>query len=94
MTAGDARVRAALTWYVQRGRAVTPSLRGADVIALGIPRGPAVAWTLGQLTDAKLDGAVPDSDAERAYVRALAQGYGAGAAARGTEAQRSTRGEG
>jgi len=68
---GDAAVRDVLDWYVGAGRTVVAALRGEDVIALGVPRGPAVARTLGRLRDARLDGLVRSAEEERAYVRAL-----------------------
>jgi tRNA nucleotidyltransferase (CCA-adding enzyme) len=91
--AGDARGRAAIGWFVEHGRGAIPSLRGEDVIALGVPRGPAVARTLERLTDARLDGAVRDAESERAYVRALVAAHAGSPAAEGREANHSTRGE-
>jgi tRNA nucleotidyltransferase (CCA-adding enzyme) len=68
---GDDAVRAVLDWYVDEGRGVATSLRGDDVIALGVPRGPEVARTLARLREARLDGVVRDGEGERAYVRTL-----------------------
>ena len=65
---GGARER--VDWWVTRGRAVEPALGGDDVIALGVPRGPAVAAALAALRDARLDGRVVDRAAEMNYVRA------------------------
>ena len=46
------------------------SLRGDDVIALGVPTGPDVAAALDALRDAYLDGAVTGRSEEEAFVRA------------------------
>jgi tRNA nucleotidyltransferase (CCA-adding enzyme) len=64
------RARERVEWWVGRGRAVEPVLGGADVIALGVARGPAVAEALAALRDARLDGLVVDRAAEMDYVRA------------------------
>jgi tRNA nucleotidyltransferase (CCA-adding enzyme) len=90
--AGDARARTAVEWFVERGGGAAPALRGHDVIALGVPPGPAVARTLERLTDARLDGAVGDVDGERAYVRALVEAAAVGTG--GDEEPRSRGGEG
>jgi tRNA nucleotidyltransferase (CCA-adding enzyme) len=68
---GDARVRERLDWYVDEGRAVAPELGGDDVLALGVPRGPAVSEVLSALRDGRLDGRFVDRQAEIRYVRAL-----------------------
>ena len=68
---GDDTVRTASEWYVGEARHVAASLRGDDVIALGVPRGPAVARTLARLRQARLDGIVQDAEGERAYVQAM-----------------------
>jgi len=64
------RARERVEWWMARGRAVEPVLGGADVIALGVARGPAVAEALAALRDARLDGLVVDRAAEMDYVRA------------------------
>lgn len=61
--------REVLDWYVAGARSVRPALRGEDVLALGVPPGPAVARVLEELRDARLDGRVADRDAEAAHVR-------------------------
>jgi tRNA nucleotidyltransferase (CCA-adding enzyme) len=68
---GDARVHERLDWYVGEGRAVAPELDGDEVIALGVPRGPAVSDVLNALRDGRLDGRLVDRQAEIRYVRAL-----------------------
>ena len=65
---GIARER--VQWWQAEGRTVQPELRGEDVIALGVARGPAVSAALAALRDARLDGAVVDRAAEIDYVRA------------------------
>ena len=45
------------------------ALGGEDVIALGVPRGPAVARVLAELRDARLDGTVTDRAMEEDLVR-------------------------
>jgi tRNA nucleotidyltransferase (CCA-adding enzyme) len=67
---GDGLLRSALDAVVAAGRAARPELRGDEVIALGVPRGPAVARVLTGLRDARLDGAVHDRTGEAAWVRA------------------------
>src|SRR5207245_700080 len=64
------RARERVEWWMARGRAVEPVLGGADVIALGVARGPAVAEALAALRDARLDGLVVDRAAEMDSVRA------------------------
>jgi hypothetical protein len=66
---GDPATRERLDWYVERASHIRAELRGDDVVALGVPRGPAVARVLGRLRDARLDDLVTDRDGERALVR-------------------------
>lgn len=67
---GDAAQRARLDWFVARAAEREPVLRGDDVIALGVPRGPQVAAALEALRDARADGALADREAEVEFVRA------------------------
>ena len=63
-----APVGAIVAWFAglePRGGA----LGGEDVIALGVPRGPAVARVLAELRDARLDGTVTDRAMEEDLVR-------------------------
>ncbi|OGL00706.1 MAG: hypothetical protein A3D33_06480 [Candidatus Rokubacteria bacterium RIFCSPHIGHO2_02_FULL_73_26] len=63
-----APVGAIVAWFAglePRGDA----LGGEDVIALGVPRGPAVARVLAELRDARLDGTVTDRAMEEDLVR-------------------------
>jgi len=68
LTGGPA-ARAMLDWYATEAREVRPALRGDDVLALGVPPGPAVARVLAALRDARLDGRVTDREGEQACVR-------------------------
>jgi hypothetical protein len=45
------------------------SLSGDDVVALGVPRGPAVARVLAELRDARLDGRLASRAMQEAHVR-------------------------
>jgi tRNA nucleotidyltransferase (CCA-adding enzyme) len=67
----DGRVRERLDWYVREGRSVAPELDGDAIIALGVPRGPAVRDVLHALRDGRLDGRLVDRQAEIRYVRSL-----------------------
>jgi tRNA nucleotidyltransferase (CCA-adding enzyme) len=67
--AGGRPARAAVDWFVAQGRAASAALRGDEVIALGVPAGPAVATILRTLRDARLDGRIGDRPGEIEYVR-------------------------
>lgn len=67
--AGDAAARAEAAWFVAAARDVEPALRGNDLLALGVPRGPRVAAARDALRAARLDGAVRDREGEIEYVR-------------------------
>jgi tRNA nucleotidyltransferase (CCA-adding enzyme) len=69
MTSGTARDR--FLDYLRRGRSLRPILRGDDIIALGVPRGPAVGEMLARLRAAKLDGEVRTRNQEETLVRRL-----------------------
>ncbi len=56
--AGDERVADGVTRYLTNLRRVTPLVTGADLMATGIPAGPALGETLSQLFRAQLDGKV------------------------------------
>src|SRR5207247_2257574 len=51
---GDGGARAALDWYLGLDRALV-ALSGDEVIALGVPRGPAVARVLAELRGGRLE---------------------------------------
>ena len=65
---GDGRTRAVLDWYLRLDRALV-ALSGDEVVALGVPRGPAVARVLAELRDGRLDGRITDRAMEVAQVR-------------------------
>ena len=67
---GDGGTRAALDWYLGLDRAPV-ALSGDEVMALGVPRGPAVARVLADLRDGRLDGRITDRDMEIDQVRHL-----------------------
>jgi len=67
LAGGAARER--VEWWMASGRDVEPLLGGDEVLALGVPRGPAVAAALAALRDARLDARVVDRAAEIDYVR-------------------------
>jgi tRNA nucleotidyltransferase (CCA-adding enzyme) len=65
---GGREVRDALDWFAAldpRGGA----LSGDDVVALGVPRGPAVARVLADIRDARLDGGLTSRAMEEEHVR-------------------------
>jgi len=64
-----ARGRRRVQWYLARGRAVRPQLTGADLLALGVPRGPRVGATLDRLRRLRLDGALGSLAEERELVK-------------------------
>jgi len=65
---GDRGVRATLDWFVGLDARIV-SLSGDDLVALGVPRGPAVARVLAEVRDARLDGALASRAMEEAHVR-------------------------
>ena len=68
LTGGDRGVRSAVDWFARLDPRVG-SLSGDDVVALGVPRGPAVARVLTELRDARLDGALTSRAMEEEHVR-------------------------
>lgn len=62
--------RRAISRYLTQWRRVAPALGGDDVMALGVPEGPAVGAALTDLLDARLDGVVSTSEEEEERVRA------------------------
>lgn len=62
----DDPIRERCLTYLRRWRTLRPSLRGHDLVALGVPPGPAVGDALRRLKAAKLDGEAPTrADEER-----------------------------
>ena len=64
---GDREVRATVDWFAGLDPRVG-SLSGDDVVALGVPRGPAVARVLAEIRDARLDGRLASRAMEEAHV--------------------------
>ena len=71
---GGPRARRRIEWFTTRGRAVRPLLSGADVVAVGVPRGPAVGRCLEALRRLRLDGLVKTEEQERAFAAAWRPG--------------------
>ncbi len=69
MARGPARERA--IEYLQRLRYVRPILRGTDLEALGVPRGPVLGEVLRRLRVAKLDGVVKTRQDEVRFALSL-----------------------
>lgn len=70
LAAPDAREREALALYLDKLRHVRPALNGRDLMALGVPQGPAVGAMLARLRSAKLEGAAEGRSQETELVRA------------------------
>ena len=66
---GGSRARRRIQWYLATGRAVRPRLSGADLLALGVPRGPRVGKALGMLRRRRLDGDLGSLAEERGLVK-------------------------
>lgn len=71
---GGPTVRRRLEWYWTEGHAVRPELGGTQLLAAGIPAGPAVGACLEALRDARLDGRVRSAADERAWVERWRRG--------------------
>jgi tRNA nucleotidyltransferase (CCA-adding enzyme) len=67
LTAGR-EARATVDWFAGLDPRLV-SLSGGDVVALGVPRGPAVARVLAEMRDARLDGSLTSRAMEEARVR-------------------------
>lgn len=65
----EARLRARVEAALEGEGRARPALGGEDVVALGVPRGPAVGRVLSEVRDGRLDGAIADRPAEIDYVR-------------------------
>jgi tRNA nucleotidyltransferase (CCA-adding enzyme) len=62
-------VRRRIEWFLEEGRATRPLLSGKDLIALGVPRGPAVGLYLSRLRHQRLDSRATTVRDERASVK-------------------------
>jgi tRNA nucleotidyltransferase (CCA-adding enzyme) len=61
---GREEVRRSLSLYLSRLRDVSPDIDGADLLAAGVPEGPAIASALDAALRAKLDGKAPDRETQ------------------------------
>jgi tRNA nucleotidyltransferase (CCA-adding enzyme) len=68
---GTGRTRRRLQWYLREGRHVQPAMSAAQLIATGVPRGPAVGQWLRNLRDLALDGRVGSLADEERFVKRL-----------------------
>ena len=66
----------AIRLYLDRLRHVRPALKGADLIALGVPEGPGIGELLDQLRDARLDGTLTTRQDEERWVLEQLEGPG------------------
>jgi tRNA nucleotidyltransferase (CCA-adding enzyme) len=73
---GGRLARRRIQWFLREGRRVRPLLSGDDVVALGVPRGPAVGECLAALRRRRLDRFVRTPRHERAFVEAWLRGPG------------------
>ncbi|MFP4614652.1 MAG: CBS domain-containing protein [Thiohalorhabdus sp.] len=73
---GHGGVRAAVSRYVQHLRGIRSALTGADLIELGVPKGPEVGRWLQALARARAAGKVATAEEERDRVRAGGAGDG------------------
>ena len=74
MSVSDPTVAGWLRVYLDELRYVRPLLNGDDLMALGVPEGPAVGLMLTELLDARLDGLVATVEDEEGVVRRALQG--------------------
>lgn len=71
---GSKRARHQVQWFLDEGRGVHPLLRGEDLLALGVSKGPAVSRFLHWLRDRRLDGQVSSREDEVQLVREWMEG--------------------
>lgn len=74
---GSDSARQVIEWFLAEGRGHRPILTGDDLLALGVPKGPAVGALLDRLRDARLDGTVTTRDEEIAVVKSWSETQGA-----------------
>jgi hypothetical protein len=79
---GDADARREVTRFILHDALIEPWLTGDEILALGVPEGPAVAHVLETLRDARLDGTITDRRAAAAHVRRRAATLETGGAGR------------
>jgi tRNA nucleotidyltransferase (CCA-adding enzyme) len=66
--AGAPATSAAVDEFLSVALTARPALRGDELLALGVPRGPEIGRVLDELRDARIDGVVHDRQDETAYV--------------------------
>jgi tRNA nucleotidyltransferase (CCA-adding enzyme) len=88
---GGRLARQRVKWFLRQGRKVRPILSGDDVVALGVPEGPAVGQCLGALRRLRLDRLVTTRRHERAFVEAWLREHGRGPGRRAPAARQATR---
>ena len=71
---GSKRALHQVQWFFDEGRGVCPRLRGEDLLALGVSKGPAVSRLLHWLRDRRLDGQVSSREDEVRLVRGWMEG--------------------
>ena len=64
----DLQMQAALRDFLGQTRWVTPSLRGGDLIEMGVPQGPSVGQAMELLRQARVEGSVVDDEGERRMI--------------------------
>ncbi len=62
--AGSPAARDRIRWFLSEGRNVRAALSGEELLALGVPRGPAVSKLLDRLRDERLDGLLASREDE------------------------------
>jgi len=67
-TRRDDELQAALRGFLEQTRWVEPSLRGGDLIDMGVPQGPSVGHALELLRRARVEGSVVDNEGERQVI--------------------------
>ncbi|HXJ84267.1 MAG TPA: hypothetical protein VMS64_36975 [Candidatus Methylomirabilis sp.] len=88
---GGRRARRRVEWYLRTGRHVRPMLSGDDVVALGVPQGPAVGECLAALRRLRLDRIVKTRGHERLFVEAWLRKHGRRVARRPAPPERRVR---
>ena len=72
----DDQMQAALRDFLGQTRWVAPSLRGDDLIEMGIPQGPSVGQAMELLRQARVEGSVGDEEGERQMILDWLAGHG------------------
>ena len=71
MLTENPRVAAALGQFPEKLRCAKTALSGRELLAMGVPEGPAVGTILGRIREARLDGLVNGEEEERALALSL-----------------------